>query len=135
MNRSGGPLLTSVITTKDEEIHIARCVDSALSLGPVIVLDSESRDRTAEIARDCGATVVVHPWAGYAAQKNWALANLPIETDWVLFLDADERLTDASRSEISEVVSRTDADGYYIARENIVLGRRLRHAWWYPDYQ
>jgi glycosyltransferase involved in cell wall biosynthesis len=129
------PVLTSVITTKDEEVHIARCVDSALPLGPVIVLDSESRDRTTELARQSGASVVVHPWEGYAAQKNWALSNLPIKTEWVLFLDADERLTDASRAEISEAVSRADADGYHIARENIVLGQRLRHAWWYPDYQ
>jgi glycosyltransferase involved in cell wall biosynthesis len=135
MSGQGSALLTSLITAKDEEVHIARCVKSAVPLGPVIVVDAESGDRTADVARTSGASVVVHPWEGYAAQKNWALANLPIETEWVLFLDADERLTDPSRSEIREAVSRADANGYYIARENIVLGRRLRYAWWYPDYQ
>jgi glycosyltransferase involved in cell wall biosynthesis len=135
MSGPGSALLTSLITAKDEEVHIARCVKSAVPLGPVIVVDAESGDRTADVARTSGASVVVHPWKGYAAQKNWALANLPIETEWVLFLDADERLTDTSRSEIREAVSRADVNGYYIARENIVLGRRLRYAWWYPDYQ
>jgi glycosyltransferase involved in cell wall biosynthesis len=127
--------LTTVITSRDEELHVARCVDSAQRLGPVIVLDSCSSDKTTEIARARGALVVEHPWEGYAAQKNWALANLPIETDWVLFLDADETITEAACREIASKVNRDGVDGYYIARENIVLGRRLRHAWWYPDYQ
>jgi glycosyltransferase involved in cell wall biosynthesis len=128
-------MLTTVITTKDEELHIARCVDSAIELGQVIVLDSGSFDGTKKIARQRGATVVDHEWEGYARQKNWALSTLPIETEWVLFLDADERLTESGRAEIRTAVARPDVDGFYIARENIVLGRRLRHAWWYPDYQ
>jgi glycosyltransferase involved in cell wall biosynthesis len=127
--------LTTVVTSRDEQLHIARCVDCARRLGRVIVLDSGSTDKTVEIARDNGALVVEHPWEGYAAQKNWALANLPIATDWVLFLDADERLTEAACREIASKVNQDEVDGYYIARENIVLGRRLRHAWWYPDYQ
>lgn len=127
--------LTTVITSRDEELHVGRCVDSVRELGPVIVLDSGSTDRTVEIARDLGARVVEHPWEGYAAQKNWALANLPIEGEWVLFLDADERLTEACRREIAAKVNANGVNGYFIARENIVLGRRLRHAWWYPDYQ
>lgn len=127
--------LTTVITSRDEQLHVARCVDSARGLGPVIVLDSGSTDKTVEIARDHGALVVEHAWEGYAAQKNWGLVNLPITTDWVLFLDADERLTEAACREIASRVNHDGVDGYYIARENIVLGRRLRHAWWYPDYQ
>jgi glycosyltransferase involved in cell wall biosynthesis len=127
--------LTTVVTSRDEQLHIARCVDYARRLGPVIVLDSGSTDKTVKIAQEHGALVVEHRWEGYAAQKNWALANLPIATDWVLFLDADERLTEAACSEIASKVNQDGVDGYYIARENIVLGRRLRHAWWYPDYQ
>jgi glycosyltransferase involved in cell wall biosynthesis len=127
--------LTTVITSRNEELHVARCVDSARRLGPVIVLDSGSTDRTKEIARDHGAFVVEHSWEGYAAQKNWALVNLPIATGWVMFLDADETLTEAACREIASRINQNGVDGYYIARENIVLGRRLRHAWWYPDYQ
>src|SRR5438105_1481428 len=104
MSEHRDAVLTSVITAKDEELHIARCVSSAAPLGPVIVVDSESTDATADVARRSGASVVVQPWQGYAAQKNWALSNLPIESDWVLFLDADERLTDASRAEIRRAV-------------------------------
>src|SRR5436190_6012129 len=99
MSDDGDAVLTSVITTRDEEMHIARCVKSAAALGPVIVVDSESGDGTADLAREEGASVVIHQWEGYAGQKNWALSNLPIETEWVLFLDADERLTDTSRAE------------------------------------
>jgi glycosyltransferase involved in cell wall biosynthesis len=128
-------VLTTIVNTKDEELHIGRCIDSVKELGPVIVVDSASTDRTREIAQEHHAAVVEHPWEGYAAQKNWALANLPIETEWVLFLDADETLTRGARDEIRRKVGESAVDGYFIARENIVLGRRLRHAWWYPDYQ
>jgi glycosyltransferase involved in cell wall biosynthesis len=127
--------LTTVVTSRDEQLHIARCVDYARRLGPVIVLDSGSTDKTIKIAQEHGALVVEHRWEGYAAQKNWALANLPIATDWVLFLDADETVTEAASREIASKVNQNGVDGFYIARENIVLGRRLRHAWWYPDYQ
>jgi glycosyltransferase involved in cell wall biosynthesis len=127
--------LTTVVTSRDEQLHIARCVDYARRLGPVIVLDSGSTDKTVKIAQEHGALVVEHRWEGYAAQKNWALANLPIATDWVLFLDADETVTEAACREIASKLNQNGVDGYYIARENIVLGRRLRHAWWYPDYQ
>jgi glycosyltransferase involved in cell wall biosynthesis len=127
--------LTSIITTKDEALHVGRCIDSVKGLGPVIVVDSGSEDNTVAIAHDHGALVISHAWVGYADQKNWALANLPIETEWVLFLDADEQLTEEGRSEIVEAIKGEDVNGYFIARENIVFGRRLRHAWWYPDYQ
>jgi glycosyltransferase involved in cell wall biosynthesis len=136
VNRQAVPAaVTVVITTKDEELHVGRCLDSALPLGRAIVLDGGSEDATVEIARAHGAEVVEHLWEGYSAQKNWALENLPIKTEWVLFLDADEYLTEDLRTEITAAVKADSIDGLYVARENIVLGRRLRHAWWYPDYQ
>lgn len=132
---SPAPLLTIVITTKDEELHVGRCIDSVQGLGRIVVLDSGSVDATQEIAREHGAEVVAHAWVGYSAQKNWALDNLAAEAAWVLFLDADEYLTDALRSGIRSAIRTASVDGFYLARENIVLGRRLKHAWWYPDYQ
>lgn len=128
--------VTTIIPTLDERVHVVRSVESALPLGPVFVVDSGSTDGTGELAASAGASVVEHTWEGYAAQKNWALEHLPIETDWILMLDADEYLTDKLRAEIVAEVSRsTAAVGYLVPRWNIFMGRLLKHAWWYPDYQ
>jgi glycosyltransferase involved in cell wall biosynthesis len=127
--------LTTIIAAKQEELHIERSVASAQELGPVVVVDGGSDDRTIALATAAGATVLEHAWEGYAAQKNWAIDNLPIETDWVLFMDADERLTPELRTEIAGALERSEHDGFYVARANIFLGRPLKHVWWYPDYQ
>lgn len=132
---AAAPGITVVVPAKDEAIHIRRCVDSVRELGRVMVVDAGSADRTAELAREAGAEVVVHSWEGYAAQKNWALQELGIDTEWVLFLDADETLTEAGREEIRRAVATGAADGYYLPRQYVFLGRPLEHAWWYPDYQ
>lgn len=128
-------MITTLINTRDEAVHIERAVRSAAGLGPVFVVDSGSTDETVALAREAGAEVVEHDWIGYAEQKNWARENLPISTDWILHLDADEFLTPISRSEIKAAVADADRAGYYLPRQNIFLGRLLKHAWWYPDYQ
>jgi glycosyltransferase involved in cell wall biosynthesis len=127
--------ISIVIPTLDEELHVVRAVNSASSLGQVYVLDSGSSDRTRELAEEVGAKVAEHAWSGYATQKNWALANLGIESEWVLFLDADEYLSRELREEILDATTSEKFDGFYVPRQNIFLGRVLRHAWWYPDYQ
>jgi glycosyltransferase involved in cell wall biosynthesis len=127
--------ISIVIPTLDEELHVVRAVNSASPLGQVYVLDSGSSDRTRELADEAGAKVAEHVWSGYATQKNWALANLGIESEWVLFLDADEYLSRELRKEILDATTSEKFDGFYVPRRNIFLGRVLRHAWWYPDYQ
>jgi glycosyltransferase involved in cell wall biosynthesis len=127
--------VTVIIPARDEELHIARCIDSARPFERVVVVDGGSTDTTREIARRCGAEVVEHAWEGYAAQKNWALDSLDIETEWVLFLDADELLTEEGRTEIRRAVAGGGASGYLLPRRYVFLGRPLKHAWWYPDYQ
>jgi glycosyltransferase involved in cell wall biosynthesis len=127
--------VTIIIPTKDEALHIARCVDSVRALGRVIVVDCGSGDATARIAAAHGAEVVQHDWQGHAAQKNWALAELDITTDWVLFLDADEYLEPAAALAIEAALRSPRVDGYYLPRAYVFLGQRLKHAWWYPDYQ
>lgn len=129
--------LAIVIPTLDEERHIARAIESVHGLGDVLVVDSLSGDRTVEIAERLGATCVRHAWEGYAAQKNWALDELGLSTDWVFFLDADEYFTPELRAEVQSIVDddSTAAAGYYVPRRNIFAGRVLRHAWWYPDHQ
>jgi glycosyltransferase involved in cell wall biosynthesis len=131
--RSAG--ITVIIPTLNEAKHIRRCVGSARGLGRVIVVDSGSSDGTQRIAREHGAEVVEHAWPGHAAQKNWALDTLAITTPWVLFLDADEYLTAAGAAAIRTAVASGRADGYLVPRAYVFLGRRLRYAWWYPDYQ
>lgn len=126
---------TSLIPTKDEAVHIARCVESLLPLGRVVVVDAESTDETVAIAREAGADVFVHPWAGYAAQKNWALAHTGIDTPWVLLMDADEFLTEATREAIGRAVDEPGVAGYWLPRRYVFLGREMRYAWWYPDFQ
>ena len=128
-------LITTIIPTKDEGVHIERCVRSLLPLGRVIVVDSESTDDTVDRARRSGADVFVHAWEGYAAQKNWALNNTNVDTPWILLMDADEFVTEETRKIIQETAERGDAAGYWLPRRFVFLGREMRHAWWYPDFQ
>jgi glycosyltransferase involved in cell wall biosynthesis len=129
------PSILTIIPAKDEEIHIERCVASARPLGDVIVVDGGSGDATVRLARGAGATVLERPWRGYSDQKNWALDQVEGLADWVLFLDADEYLTDAARAGVRAAVTSDAADGYYLGRRYFFFGRRLDHAYWYPDYQ
>jgi glycosyltransferase involved in cell wall biosynthesis len=124
----------TIIPARDEAVHIERCVASALPLGRVVVVDGGSVDATVELARDLGATVLERAWTGYASQKNWALDTVGDEADWILFLDADEYLTPQARAAVQATIAG-GADGYYVARRYVFLGRRLDHAYWYPDFQ
>jgi len=100
------------------------------------VVDSYSADRTVEIAREAGANVVQHVFEGYARQKNWALENVPFRSDWVLILDADERVPAELAPEISGIVA-ADGNGYegfYLNRKLIFYGKWIRHCGWYPSW-
>jgi glycosyltransferase involved in cell wall biosynthesis len=127
--------ITVIIPTLNESRHIRRCVGSARGLGRVIVVDCGSTDGTQSVAREHGAEVVERAWLGHAAQKNWALETLAIATPWVLFLDADEYLTAAAADAIRVATASCRADGFLMPRAYVFLGRQLRYAWWYPDYQ
>ena len=124
--------IVTIIRTLDEELHIERCVRSAIPLGPVFVVDCGSTDRTVEIAREAGATVVFHAWEGYAGQFNWAIDHVPVDCTWLLFLGADEFLTPALCDELTRAASRPEVDGYLLTSENIFMGRTMKHAYWHP---
>jgi glycosyltransferase involved in cell wall biosynthesis len=100
------------------------------------VVDSESSDRTAEIAKSYGAKVIVHPFEGYSAQRNWALDNLPFSHDWILVLDADERIPAQLSEEIRRVISDSQNDnvGFYLNRRFFFMGRWLKHGGLYPSW-
>lgn len=128
--------LTAIVLTLDEEEHLPGCLASLMRLTDrVLVLDSGSADRTVEIARTSGAAVATRPFDGYANQRNAALDL--VDTRWVLFLDADERLTPDGAIEIAAFLDHVanDVAGARIPRHNIVFGRALRGGGWWPDHQ
>jgi glycosyltransferase involved in cell wall biosynthesis len=127
------PRISATVITLNEERNIAACLESLSWADEVIVIDSGSTDRTVSIAEDLGARVLHHAWEGFSVQKNYALS---LATgDWVLHLDADERVTRELRDEISAAAAaEPDLDGYYMPRLNHWLGNPIRHSGWYPDY-
>lgn len=121
-----------LVTTHNEEAMIGACLDSVLWAGDLLVVDSGSTDRTVEIARSRGARVLEHPYEGPAAQKNWALPHCRFER--VLILDADEWVPPPLAQEIQRLLGTAAlADGYWIPRRNLFLGRQLRHGDWGRD--
>ena len=125
-----------VIPVKNEERNIAACINSAAWAGEVWVVDSRSADRTVEIAERLGARVAQMDYkGGFPKKKNWALQNLPFKYEWILLLDADERVTTELEHEIRDLFSSDDrADGYYINRKLIFLNRWIKHCGWYPSW-
>lgn len=120
-----------IILAKNEEIHLERCIHNIQSFSDEIyVVDSESTDQTREIAIALGASVVTHAWpkGQYSEQFNWALDNLPLKSEWVLRLDADEYLTDELIKEISEKLPQLPADvsGIILPLRRIFLGRQIK---------
>jgi glycosyltransferase involved in cell wall biosynthesis len=119
--------LTVVVPVLNEEENLSAALVSVDWADQVIVVDSQSTDRTEEIARGTGADVVQFRYPGHGPKKkSWALANLPLRNDWVLLLDADERITPDLRREIEEAIAANRFDGYYVDREFMFMGRRLR---------
>jgi glycosyltransferase involved in cell wall biosynthesis len=129
------PTVDIFIPTLNESAHIAETVANARALGEVFVLDSISTDGTQELARAAGATVVEHAFENYSAQKNWGLDNLPMRADWVFILDADERLTPPLLAEIRRTIAGpAAADGYFVSRMVIFMGRGIRHGGLFPSW-
>jgi glycosyltransferase involved in cell wall biosynthesis len=128
--------LDVLIITYNEEANIARCLESVRWATEVFVVDSMSTDRTVETAKSLGAKIYLHPFEGYAKQRNWALDSLPFSHDWVLMLDADERIPSALAEEVTQAI-RNDGHGqagFYLNRRHIFLGRFLRHGGLYPTW-
>jgi glycosyltransferase involved in cell wall biosynthesis len=137
LKREGDPVVSVIVLTFNEEANLPACLESLRGLPCVVfVVDSGSSDRTIEIARQHSAAVTHHEFENYAAQRNWALDNLPIKTPWVLNLDADERLTPELREEIKGLLERPPANvsGFLLRKRTIFMGRWIRHGGHYPSY-
>ena len=125
------PRLSVIIIAKNEAANIAGCLDSVAFADERIVVDSGSSDGTPEFARAKGARVFSHEFTGYGAQKNFALGEAG--GDWVLSLDADERVSPALAAEIQRAIAAGAYDGYKMPRRSTFCGRVIRHSGWWPD--
>jgi glycosyltransferase involved in cell wall biosynthesis len=128
--------LSVVLLTRNEEKYIRGCLASVRDFADeLLVLDSESTDRTAEIARELGARVESRPFDNYPAQRNAALDLA--RGEWIFFIDADERATPAVGREIQSLISNLQSPivGFWIPRRNIIFGKEIRYTGWSPDYQ
>ncbi len=132
---AGGPIarVTAAILTRDEAEHLPACLKSVGWTDAVLVLDSNSEDETRAIALEHGARVVEHPFENFSIQRQRALEL--IETDWVLFVDADERVSPALAFEIRNAIVELSTNAFWIPRENDFWGHRLRGGGWWPDRQ
>jgi hypothetical protein len=127
--------LTAAIIARDEEDNLGDCLRSVAFADEVLVLvDAATRDQTREIARAGGARVEERPFVNFATQRDAALELAA--SDWVLFVDADERVTPALQAEVLErVADPRGCRAYWIPRDNYLMGHAVRHAGWFPDYQ
>jgi (heptosyl)LPS beta-1,4-glucosyltransferase len=124
--------LAAIVITKNEEQNIRRCLDTVRWADEIIVVDANSTDRTVEIAKEYTGKVYIRPWDGYGAAKNFGLTQCASE--WVFWLDADERVTPELRAEVEQSIA--SADGTIAAmsmpRKANFLGHWIRHCGWYP---
>jgi (heptosyl)LPS beta-1,4-glucosyltransferase len=126
--------IAAVIITKNEERNIEACLRSVAWVDQAIVVDACSEDRTASIAKRHTDNVFIRPWPGFGPQKNYGIDQAAAE--WILILDADERVPDALRDEIIMTIRRpAEQVGFEIPRRNVFYGRWIRGGGMYPDYQ
>jgi glycosyltransferase involved in cell wall biosynthesis len=124
--------LTVIVPTYNEEVNLRECLESVSFADEILVVDSFSTDETLAIAREFDARILQHEYVYSAHQKNWAIPQASHE--WILLVDADERVTPGLRAEILELLQAgPENDGYWVRRANHFLGRRMRHCGWESD--
>lgn len=125
--------LSVVIIAKNEEEWLANCLRSVAGLAAeIVVVDCGSTDKTIAVAEKFNAKVFIRQWEGFAAQKNFALTKT--RGDWVLFVDADERVSQELKIEIQRALDKAGESAYALPRQNILLGQRMKYGGWEPDY-
>lgn len=118
--------LTAIILTKNEEANLPRCLHSLKFCDQIIVIDDNSKDNTVKIASEMGAEVFVRSLNNnFSNQRNFALDK--IKSGWVLFLDADEEVSDKLKVEILNVIEETNISAYFLRRQDIFMGEVLKH--------
>jgi len=126
--------ISAVLITFNEEKNIRQAIESVAWADEILVVDSDSGDRTREIAESLGAKVIGQKWRGFSKQKQFAVE--AAKHDWIFSLDADERVSGELKEEILRLKnSLPAADGYKIPRLSFYMKRPIRHGGWYPDWQ
>jgi glycosyltransferase involved in cell wall biosynthesis len=132
-NSPSAPLISALVITKNEAENIVECLASLQWVNEIIVVDAESTDRTVALAREFTDKVFIRRWEGFSVAKNFALTQCA--GDWVLWIDADERVTPELRDEISTTLQKNSAaDGFELPRLANFLGKWIWHGGWYPGY-
>ncbi len=136
MTSSAAKIPVSVlIPAKNEEENLPACLESLARADEIFMVDSNSSDRSVEIAEARGANVVQFQFNGrWPKKKNWSLDNLPFRNPWVLIVDCDERITPELWDEIATAIQDPGHDGYYLNRRVFFLGKWIRHGGKYPDW-
>jgi glycosyltransferase involved in cell wall biosynthesis len=126
--------LSVIVITKNEERNIVDCLESVRWANELVVVDGGSDDKTVDLARRYTQKVYAKAWDGYAASKNFALQQCT--GDWVLWLDADERVTEALSKEIQDALGQgvVGFAGFEVSRKAFFLGKWIKHCGWYPGY-
>jgi len=128
--------ISACIIAFNEEKNISEAVESVAWADEILIIDSQSADKTKEIAESLGAKVVVEKWRGFSKQKQ--LATDVAANDWIFSLDADERVSEELKSEIIKLKAQPEntlANGFRIPRLSFYMNRPIRHSGWYPDWQ
>jgi glycosyltransferase involved in cell wall biosynthesis len=134
MPGTGVPTLSVAIVVLNEEERMRACLESVVWADEIVVVDAGSSDKTMAVAREFTDRAMFRAWDGYGAQKNFALGQC--RGDWLLSIDADERVPDALREEIQATIRSDRREvGYYLPRKNVFEGRWVRHGGLYPDWQ
>ncbi len=128
-------MISVLILTHNEEANIADCLQSVCWADDVLVIDSGSTDRTVEIAQEWGARVMHRPFDSFANQRNYGLREGKLAHDWVLHLDADERVTEVLHEEMMTAVKRSDKRAFRIPSKLMFRGQWLKYSGMYPTYQ
>lgn len=123
--------LSVVIITKNEEESLPDCLRGVSFADDIVVVDSGSTDRTVEIAKELNCRVFIEEWKGYGPQKNSAISKC--KHDWVLIIDADERIPSETKETILRVLENPSFDAYSFPRKNFFHGRWIKHCDWWPD--
>jgi glycosyltransferase involved in cell wall biosynthesis len=134
MSFSAGPVkLAAVVLTKNAGNHIGDCLRTLAFADRMVVSDSFSGDGTGELAQRAGATVLQRQFDNFASQRNAAMD--AVDAEWILFVDADERIPPELAQEVRAATLRDPEVGWWVPRRNYIAGQLVRHGGFYPDYQ
>ncbi|AUS05830.1 glycosyltransferase family 2 protein [Pseudotamlana carrageenivorans] len=120
--------ITVVVSVKNEELNLPHCLEKLSSFSEIIVVDSQSTDNTPKIVEQFGYQLINFTWNGkYPKKRNWTLQNIPLKNDWILFLDADEFLTNQFIEEVGHKIKNTSASGFWIYYNNYFMGKEQKY--------